>query len=67
MRREWVENDEGVHIMCGEFTLCGDSFDAPETEDGWTIGPFVPTSKRTITCPRCAAVVTLCRGVRVNT
>ena len=32
IEREFLENGEGVHIMNGEFTLCGDSFDIAETE-----------------------------------
>lgn len=66
---QFVENDKGVHIWCplnGEFTLCGDAFDAPDSEDDWDEGPFVETRKRTVTCPDCIAVILACRGLRVK-
>jgi hypothetical protein len=63
---EFVENDEGVHVMRAEFTLCGDAFDAPETELDWEAGPFRKTRRRAVTCLRCADIVRLCRGVRVS-
>lgn len=63
---EFIQNREGVHIMHGEFTLCGDSFDIAETERGFEDGALVVTSKRTVTCPRCAAIILMCRGIRVS-
>lgn len=38
MTREYLSN--GVHLMNGEFTLCGDAFDIAETEIDFTAGPF---------------------------
>jgi hypothetical protein len=62
--REYRENLEGVHLMNGEFTLCGDSFDIAETEADFEDGPLLLTQKRSVTCARCKAVISLCRGVR---
>ncbi len=69
MPQEFVENDEGVHIMgidqgC-EFTACGWACDAPDTESDCNYGQFKSTKKKTVTCPRCIAVVKHYRGVRV--
>lgn len=67
MDHEFVENGEGVHLMLGEFTICGDAFDiaGSEAEDDHD-GEFLPTSKKTVTCSRCAEIIKYCRGVRVN-
>jgi hypothetical protein len=51
--------------MNGEFTLCGDAFDAPDSEEGWEAGPFRETIKRIITCPRCITIIKLCRYVSI--
>lgn len=71
MTREFVENDEGVHIMGidqgFEFTACGWACDAPSSERDFEYGPFRSTAKKTVTCPRCIAVVEHYRGVRVAT
>ncbi len=61
----FVENNDGVHIEFGEFTLCGDAYDIGSVE-GEECGDFRPTTKRTVTCKKCAAIVIMCRGVRVN-
>lgn len=66
--RFW-ENDDGVHAvspgMGGEFTLCGWSFDAPETERD---GPptFSVTWRKTVTCPQCVTFIRALRGVRTG-
>ena len=60
----YVENDDGVHLEHGEFTLCGDSFDIGTTE-GEACGDFQPTKKRTVTCPKCAEIIRMCRKARV--
>lgn len=63
---KFLENAEGIHLMHGEHTLCGDAWDAPETEADWEAGPFRKTTKRTVTCPRCIAIIRLCRYVRIK-
>ena len=60
----FAENGDGVHLMMGEFTLCGDSFDIGTTE-GEECGDLMPTKKRTVTCANCAAIIEECRGVRI--
>lgn len=61
-----MENDEGVHLTIGEFTLCGDSFDAPDSEGDWPAGQFRVPKRRTVTCKRCASIIRTCRGIRVE-
>jgi len=64
--REFVENRDGVHLVSeAEYTLCGDALEG----DGIGMGDeFIPTSnptqKRTITCPKCSAIILMCRGVK---
>jgi hypothetical protein len=65
MSKEFRENLDGVHLMDGEFTVCGDSFDIADTEEDFKEGPLVETRKRTVTCPKCIARIIHCRGVRV--
>lgn len=62
---DFVENGEGVHLEHGEFTLCGDSFDIGDTEYE-TDGNTRPTKSKTVTCPRCAEIIRMCRGVRIK-
>lgn len=64
-RKQFLENGDGVHLMFGEFTLCGDSFDIFETEgaDDVPEGPLVKTSKRTVSCEKCCAFIHHCRRV----
>lgn len=48
----------------GEFTLCGDAFEGHALE-----GPdfaWEECDKRPVTCPRCAAEIENCRGVRIS-
>jgi hypothetical protein len=58
---DFVSNLRGVHLMHpgmgNEFTLCGDAFDAPDTEQGWEVGLFVPTDSKTVTCPKCVEII----------
>lgn len=61
---DFVENEDGVHVENGEFTLCGDSFDIGTTE-GEECGDTRPTKKKRVTCPKCAHIVLMCRGVQV--
>lgn len=63
--KEFMENAEGVHLMWGEYTLCGDAFDIEAVESD-SAGNPVPTRKRTVTCKRCARIILECRGVRVS-
>lgn len=65
--KEFRENDDGVHLMYGEFTICGDSFDIAETESDFEDGSLVVTRKRIVTCPKCVAFITHCRNVRTRT
>lgn len=68
----FVENNEGVHLMGygigGEFTVCGQSFDAPETEEciESTGTSYTQTKKRTVTCRECVAVIKHLKGVRIK-
>lgn len=65
-RKQFLENKDGVHLMLGEFTMCGDSFDIAETESDFEEGHLAETSKRVVTCPKCKAVIIHCRGVHVR-
>jgi len=60
----FIENNDGVHVENGEFTLCGDSFDIGSTE-GEACGDTRPTKKRRVTCKRCAEIILICRGVQI--
>jgi hypothetical protein len=65
----FTENRAGVHIWnpaLSEHTLCGDAFDAPESEPDWADGPFVSTQRTTVTCPRCVAIIRGVQGVRTR-
>lgn len=66
-QRQFAQNRAGVHLMIGEFTLCGDSFDIGDTEAADSNdGSLEMTNSKTITCPRCANIIKYCRGVRIN-
>ena len=65
LMRDFAENNDGVHLMNGEFSLCGDSFDIGSTE-GEECGDLMPTKARTVTCVECIAIIKLCRGVRTH-
>ena len=60
----FVENDDGVHIENGEFTLCGDAYDG-NTWAGDEDFATRPSVSRVVTCPNCADIIDMCRGVRV--
>lgn len=68
--REFLENKKGVHLMGvqagGEFTLCGDSFDISNTEEGYLDGDLLPTNKKIVTCPDCVRVILHIRGVKIK-
>jgi hypothetical protein len=62
---DYVEAEGMVHLLHphnAEFTLCGDAYDLASEEAGYE---QKPTRRRTVDCPTCVAVVTMCRGVRV--
>ena len=67
---EFYENKHGVHVLLGEFTVCGFAFDAPETESADDVdglgGHLEPAITHIVTCPKCAAVVRAMRSVRVR-
>ena len=66
---EFVENLKGVHVWSpclSDVTLCGDAFDAPDTEVGWEDGPFLPTENTTVTCPDCVRMILGVRHIRVR-
>lgn len=60
--KQFGENNEGVHLMHGEFAVCGDAFDVDIFDE--TATRMEPTKKRVVTCERCIAVIELCRGAR---
>lgn len=64
---EFIEAEGLIHLINkvsgGEFTLCGDAFDAGSERPGYE---WHSTLRRTITCPYCAEIIVDCRGVRVN-
>lgn len=69
MMADFTENLAGVHVWSpidGEHTVCGDAFDAPSSEADWEDGPFLPTTKRVVTCRKCQAVILALRGVRTH-
>ena len=71
--RKFMIGADGVHLMHDEFTLCGDAFDLrstdfdlPMTDEEPRTLLLKPTNQRTVTCPRCIAVILLCRNVRIK-
>lgn len=64
---EFVEAEGEVHLAnlpnLPEFTLCGDAYDLGSMVDDYE---WFPTKSRTVTCPKCAAIILACRGVRVS-
>jgi hypothetical protein len=52
--------------LCGigpDYTLCGLTLDG----DTQTAGSYEMVSASAVTCPECAAVIKLCRGVKIKT
>lgn len=66
---EFVEYEGKIHLINpasgGEHTLCGDAFDAHQSENA-PEREFKPTKHRTITCWMCGQAVLACRGVKVK-
>lgn len=66
MSDKFKHNHDGVHVFYGEFTLCGDAFDAPDSEKEVGLrSPFEDTESKTVTCPKCVALIKFCRGIRI--
>lgn len=67
-RTEFIERDGEIHFVApdigGEFTLCGDAFDADLSEGD--VGSWNKTRSKIVTCHDCARVILACRGVRVS-
>ena len=61
-----VENKVGVHVMISEYTLCGVAWDAPDTEEDFDEGEFLPTSKTTVTCQECVSVIVAVRDLKIR-
>ncbi len=70
MKHALVENEDGVHLlnpaMGGEFTLCGDAFDAHSSENAPGRKFNHATGTRRITCPKCVEIILACRGVKIK-
>ena len=64
--REFMVSEDGVHLMHGEFTLCGDAFDIGDTEDEPDAPTMKATRHRTVTCAKCIDIILLCRNVRIR-
>lgn len=65
--KEFAENRGGVHLMNGEFTLCGDAIDIEALlEDDHNDGNPVPTDKKVVTCVDCVRIIQMCRGTRTG-
>jgi len=62
--KEYGENSDGVHLMFGEYAVCGDAFDVGATDD--EVDDIEPTLKRVVTCQRCVRTIEYCRNVRVR-
>lgn len=57
-----LEDIRGVHLLINEHTICGDAFDAPDTESNWEFGPFKETKKHVVTCIDCIRVIRICKA-----
>jgi len=62
-KRQYVQDENGVHVMWGEFTICGDAFDIAAVDDD--AEEFVTVKAQPLTCERCVALVLFCRGLKV--
>lgn len=61
---DFMESAEGVHAMHHEHTICGDAFDIGDSTDPALA--LKRTKKTTVTCPRCVAIIQLCKGLRTG-
>jgi len=64
MEKEFAENEDGVHAMWGEFSICGDAFDIDAVSD--EVGALKRTTKKTVTCPRCIEIIKYCKSLRTR-
>jgi len=64
--KKYLENKAGVHLMYGEFTLCGDSFDIASTEKDFPDGKLLPTDKKIVTCEKCIDLIKYCKGQKIK-
>ena len=64
--RQFMVSEDGVHLMHGEYTLCGDAFDLADLGDEPDLPVMTATARRTVTCPKCIDVILLCRNVRIK-
>ena len=64
--REFMVSEDGVHLMHGEFTLCGDAFDIGDTEEEPDAPMMKATKHRAVTCAKCIDIILLCRNVRIK-
>lgn len=69
MSKRFVEYEGSVHlispIMGGEFTICGDAFDAASSENMPELEQL-PTTETVVTCPKCTLVIKECRNVMTS-
>lgn len=63
-KHHFMENGDGVHLMNGEYSLCGDAFDIGAVDD--EVENMRDTKRKTVTCRECARVIGYCRGVKVS-
>jgi hypothetical protein len=65
-KHAFAEDEDGiVHLIQSlntEYTLCGDAFDGFDV----AFSGHGQTKKRIVTCPGCAELIRLCRGVRTR-
>ncbi len=64
--RQFMEDDNGVHVMNDEHTLCGDALDAWLSERDWEDGEMKETKKKTVTCQKCIAIIVMLKGIRIK-
>lgn len=62
MARQYGKNIDGVHLMHGEYSLCGDAFDIHAVDE--TVDEIKPVKRGPVTCVKCKMLIELCRGVR---
>jgi hypothetical protein len=73
MKTSFCKSNDGlIHIVSTsnpEYTLCGDAFDLSATDrigENNSGGDWKLCRPQPVTCPRCAAQILTCRGVRIK-
>lgn len=65
-----VDGINYVHVMSvlsgGEYSVCGYAFDEHNEEGGRITTEFIPTKKRTVTCPQCIREIQNLRYVKIQ-